>query len=95
MFDVPDDRYRILVNAYFQAWSIHFLDKRLLCISFLQPISEDYVSRSIRLLKINKAFGLDEISARLLNDSVDVINTPSLTNLQINTVNYLHECEPR
>ena len=22
MFDVPDDRYRILVNAYFQAWSI-------------------------------------------------------------------------
>ena len=21
-----DDRYRILVNAYFQAWSIHFLD---------------------------------------------------------------------
>ena len=25
LFDVPDDRYRILVNAYFQAWSIHFL----------------------------------------------------------------------
>ena len=22
MFDVPDDRYRILVNAFFQAWSI-------------------------------------------------------------------------
>ena len=22
LFDVPDDRYRILVNAYFQAWSI-------------------------------------------------------------------------
>jgi len=42
-------------------------------------------------LKTNKAFGLDKISARLLKDSVDVI-TP-LTNLQINIVNYLHECE--
>ena len=37
-------------------------------------------------------FGLDKISARLLKDSVDVI-TRSLTNLQINIVNYLHECE--
>ena len=35
---------------------------------------------------------LDKISVRLLKDSVDVI-TPSLTNLQINIVNYLHECE--
>ena len=51
------------------------------------------MSRSIKLLKTNKAFGLDKISARhLLKDSVDVI-TPSLTNLQINIVNYLHECE--
>ena len=64
----------------------------MLFISFLQPISEDFVSRSIRLLKTNKAFGLDKISARLLKDSVDVI-TPSLTNLQINIFNYLHECE--
>ena len=40
----------------------------------------------------NKAFRLDNISARLLKDSVDVI-TPSLTNLQINIVNFLHECE--
>ena len=48
--------------------------------------------RSIRLLKTNKAFGLDKISARLLKYSVDVI-TPSLTNFQINIVNYLHECE--
>ena len=55
-------------------------------------MSEDFVSRSIRLLKTNKAFGLDKISARLLKDSVDVI-TPSLTNLPINIVNYLHECE--
>ena len=55
-------------------------------------ISEHFVSRSIRLLKTNKAFGLDKISAHLLKDSVDVI-TPSLTNLQINIVNYLHECE--
>ena len=46
----------------------------------------------IRLLKTNKAFGLDKISARLLKDSVDVI-TPYLTNLQINIVNYLHECK--
>ena len=38
-------------------------------------------------------FGLDKISARLLKDSVDVYMTPSLTNLQINIVNYLHECE--
>ena len=65
-----------------------FPDKPLLFISFCQPISEDFVSR---LLKTNKAFGLDKISARLLKDSVDVI-TP-LTNLQINIVNYLHECE--
>ena len=64
----------------------------MLFISFLQPISEDFVSRSIRLLKTNKGFGLDKISARLLKDSVDVI-TPYLTNLQINIVNYLHECE--
>ena len=40
----------------------------------------------------NKAVGLDKIGARLLKDSMDVI-TPSLTNLQINIVNYLHECE--
>ena len=45
-----------------------------------------------RLLKTNKAFGLDKISARLLKDSVDVI-TPSLTNLQMNIVSYLHEYE--
>ena len=64
----------------------------MLFISFLQPISEDFVSRTIRLLKTNKGFGLDKISARLLKDSVDVI-TPYLTNLQINIVNYLHECE--
>ena len=64
----------------------------MLFISFLQPISEDFVSRSLRLLKTNKGFGLDKISARLLKDSVDVIN-PYLTNLQINIVNYLHECE--
>ena len=50
--------------------------------SFLQPISEDFVSRSIRLLKANKAVGLDKISACLLKDSVDVI-TFSLTNLQL------------
>ena len=38
-------------------------------------------------MKTNKAFGFDKISARLLKDSVDV-TTPSLTNLQINIVNY-------
>ena len=47
---------------------------------------------SPRVLKTNKAVGLDKIGARLLKDSVDVIS-PSLTNLQINIVNYLHECE--
>ena len=31
--------------------------------------SDDFVSRSIRLLKTNKAFDLDKISARLLKDS--------------------------
>ena len=62
------------------------------CLGFLQPISEDFVSRSIRLLKTNKAFALDKISARLLKDSVDVA-TPSSTNLQINIVNFIHECE--
>ena len=35
---------------------------------------------------------ISKISARLLKDSVNVI-TPSLTNLQINVVNYLHESE--
>ena len=69
-----------------------FLDQPLLFVSFLQPISEYFVSRSVRLLKTNKAVGLDKISARLLKDSVDVI-TPSSTNLQISIVNYLHECE--
>ena len=59
--------------------------------SFLQRISEDFVSRSIRLnLKTNKAFGLDKISARRLKQDVII---PSLTNLQINIVNYLQECE--
>ena len=57
--------------------------------SFLQPISEDFVSRSIRRLKTNKAFGHDKISARRLKDVI----APSLANLQINIVNYLHECE--
>ena len=52
------------------------------CHSILsfQPISEDFVSRPIRLLKTNKATGLGKISARLLKDSVDVI-IPSLTAL--------------
>ena len=45
-----------------------------------QPISEDFVSRSIRLLKTNKVVGLDKINAHLLKVSVDVI-TPSLTAL--------------
>ena len=92
LVDVPDNRYRILVNAYFQAWSISRLTPVITVISFLQPISEHLVARSIRLLKTNKVVGLDKISARLLKDSVDVI-TFSLTNLQINVVNYLHECE--
>ena len=61
-------------------------------ISFLQPVSEDFVSRSIRLLKTNNVVGLDKISSCLLKDSVDVI-TPSLTNLPINIVNYLRKCE--
>ena len=43
-------------------------------------------------LFLKTVFRLDKISARLLKDSVDLI-TPSLTNLQINIVNYLHECE--
>ena len=42
-------------------------------IRFLQPISGDFVSRSIRVLKTNRAVGLDKIGARLLKDSVDVI----------------------
>ena len=41
-----------------------------------------FVSRSIGVLKTNKAVGLDKIGARLRKDSVDVI-TPSLTNLEI------------
>ena len=54
----------------------------LLFIRFLPPISGDFVSRSIRVLKTNKVVGFDKIGAPLLKDSVDVI-TPSLTNLQI------------
>ena len=64
-----------------------FLDYPPLFVRFLQPISKYFFSRSIGLLKTNKAVGLDNISARLFKDSVDVI-TPSLTNLY-----YLHECE--
>ena len=58
--------------------------KAMVChsTSTLQPISEDFVSRSISLLKTNKAVGLDKISARPLKDAVDVI-TPSLTALLI------------
>ena len=55
----------------------------------MKILSQDLL---LRLLKTNKAFGLGKSSARLLKDSVDVI-TPSLTNLQINIVNYLHGCE--
>ena len=46
----------------------------------------------MRLLKINKAVRRDKISVRLLKDSVDVISH-SLTNLQVDIVDYLHECE--
>ena len=46
----------------------------------LQPISEDFVLRSVNLLRNNKAVALDKVSARLLKDAVDVIN-PSLTAL--------------
>ena len=43
-----------------------FLDWPLLFISFLQPISGDFVSKSIRVLKTIKAVGLDTISALAL-----------------------------
>jgi len=56
---------------------------KLLFISFLQRISEDFVSRYIRLLKPKKAVSLGKISARPLKDSVDVNITSSFTNLQI------------
>ena len=46
----------------------------------LQTISEDFFSRSINLLRTNKAFGIDKVSACLLKDVVDVV-TPSLTAL--------------
>ena len=46
----------------------------------LQTISEDFFSKSINLLRTNKAVGIDKVSARLLKDAVDVI-TPSLTAL--------------
>ena len=46
----------------------------------LQPISEDFVLRSVNLLRNNKAVALDKVSARLRKDAVDVIN-PSLTAL--------------
>ena len=81
MFDGPDDRYRIPVNAYISRPGLS-LDEPLIFIRFLQPISGDFVSRSIRVLKTNRAVGLDKIGARLLKDSVDV-TTPSLTNLEI------------
>ena len=66
--------------------------KAIVCHSTftLQPVSEDFVSRSISLLKTNKAVGLDKISARLLKDAVDVI-TPSLTaffNLSLQTITF-------
>ena len=56
--------------------------KAMVCHSTftLQPISEVFVSRSISLLKTDKAVGLDKISARPLKDAVVVI-TPSLTAL--------------
>ena len=71
---------RLLAN---QAGNQHSLKaKAMVCHSTftLQQISEDFVSRSISLLKTNKAIGLDKISARLLKDAVDVI-APSLTAL--------------
>jgi len=46
LFDVPDDRHRILVDAYFQAWSIsiltavihQFFFNRLVEILFQDPL---------------------------------------------------------
>ena len=46
----------------------------------LQPIGEDFVINVIKRIKPNKATGPDEISARLLKDSVHAI-APSLTML--------------
>ena len=40
------------------------------------------MSRSIRVLKTNKAVGLDKIGARLLKDSVDVITSSSINCLK-------------
>ena len=45
-----------------------------------QPISENYVRDAIKILKPNKATGLDKISARLLKDSGHII-APTLTSL--------------
>ena len=45
-----------------------------------KPISEKFVSNTIRHLKPNKAVGLDKISAHLLKDATDVIS-PTLTAL--------------
>ena len=75
LFDVPCGRYQILLNAYFQAWSIS------------RCYSSVFFNRSVEILfqdplKTKKTVGLDKISVRLLKDSLDVI-TPCVTNLQI------------
>ena len=50
------------------------------CHFSIKEITQDFVRRSLKQLKINKATGLDKLSARLLKDSADLI-TPSLTKL--------------
>ena len=79
---LPELRYIILRPSVFGIRS--FL---LVSVSFFRLNSSRRETVTFVL-----AFGLEKISARLLKDSVDVI-TPSLANLQINIVNYLHECE--
>ena len=50
------------------------------CHLSIKEITQDFVRRSLKHLKINKATGLDKLSAHLLKDSADLI-TPSLTKL--------------
>ena len=65
-----------------------FSKKRFTCERFiLQPISEKFILKQLRDLKVKKATGLDGIPARFLKDSAAVVtlSVKFIMNLSLST----------
>lgn len=81
---IPDNANCNLRTAFKQDRTAQQPNTHRFC---LNPVTVNFINRQIRLLKTNKAIGLDGISARLLKDAGPIISAPltEMINLSITT----------